>query len=70
MPVPEAQIEIPEIDAVDTPFKKVIAFSAALLVLIGSLLALAASRASDHEEDLSAQASKASITALADYGAA
>ncbi len=70
MPVPEAQIEIPEIDAVDTPFKKVIAFSAALLVLIGSLLALAASRASEHEEDLSARAHKASISALADYGAA
>ncbi|MGY4769700.1 tetratricopeptide repeat protein [Kribbella sp. CWNU-51] len=70
MPVPEAQIEIPEIEALDTTFKKVIACSAALLVLFGSLLALAASRASEHEQDLSARAQQASITALADYGAA
>ena len=63
MPVPEAQIEIPEIEALDTTFKKVIACSAALLVLFGSLLALAASRASEHEQDLSARAQQASITA-------
>lgn len=70
MPVPEAQIEIPEIEVLDTPFKKLIACSAALLVLFGSLLAVAASRASEHEQSLSAQAQKASITALANYGAA
>jgi tetratricopeptide (TPR) repeat protein len=70
MPVPEAQIEIPDIDVLDTPFKKLIACSAALLVLLGSLLALAASRASEQERTLSAHAQEQSITALADYGAA
>ncbi len=70
MPVPEAQIEIPEIEVLDTPFKKVLACSAAFLVLFGSLLALAASRASENERRLSAEAQQASITALAGYGAA
>lgn len=70
MPVPEAQIEIPEIEVLDTTFKKVLACSAAFLVLFGSLLALAASRAGEQEQRLSAQAQKGSITALAEYGAA
>lgn len=70
MPVPEAQIEVPDIEVLDTPFKKVLACSAAFLVLFGSLLALAASRAGEHEQKLSAQAQEASITALAEYGAA
>ncbi|MGW1345869.1 tetratricopeptide repeat protein [Kribbella sp. NPDC002412] len=70
MPVPEAQIELPDIDVLDTPFKKAIACSAALLVLLGSLLALAASRAGEHERNLSAHAQETSITSLAQYGAA
>jgi tetratricopeptide (TPR) repeat protein len=68
--VAEAEIELPEIERLDTPFKKRVAISAALLVLLGGLLALGASRASEKERTLSADAQAASIKASAGYGRA
>ncbi len=70
MPVAESEIEVPEIDVLDTPFKKLIAGSAALLVLLGGVLALGASRASEQEARLSAAAQAASLRAFAGYGEA
>ncbi len=70
MPVAESEIEVPEIDVLDTPFKKLIAGSAALLVLVGGVLALGASRASEQEARLSTAAQAASLRAFAGYGEA
>jgi tetratricopeptide (TPR) repeat protein len=70
VPVAEAEIELPEIDRLDTPFKKRVAISAALLVLLGGVLALGASRAGEKEQTLSADAQAASIRASAGYGKA
>jgi tetratricopeptide (TPR) repeat protein len=70
VPVAEAEIELPEIERLATPFKKRVAISAALLVLLGGLLALGASRASEQERTLSADAQAASIKASAGYGEA
>lgn len=68
--MPEPEIELPEIDRLDTPFKKRVAISAALLVLLGGLLAFGASRAAERERTLSADAQAASIRASAGYGRA
>jgi len=68
--VAEAETELPEIDRLDTPFKKRIAISAALLVLFGGLLAFGASLAGEQEQELSAEAQTATITASTGYGAA
>jgi tetratricopeptide (TPR) repeat protein len=68
--VAEAEIEVPELDRLDTPFKKRVAITAALLVLFGGLLAFGASIASEREQELSADAQSATITASAGYGAA
>ena len=70
MPANEAEIELPEIESLDTPFKKRVAITAALLVLFGGLLAFGASVASEREQELSADAQSATITASAGYGAA
>ena len=70
MPIAEAAIELPEIESLDTPFKKRVAVTAALLVLFGGLLAFGASLASEREQELSADAQAATITATAGYGAA
>lgn len=70
MPVVEAETELPEIERLDSPFKKRVAISAALLVLLGGLLALGASSASEKERTLSADAQAASIKASAGYGKA
>ncbi len=64
------EIELPEIESLDTPFKKRVALSAALLVLLGGLLAYGASLAGEHEQQLSAQADAATIKASSGYGAA
>ncbi|WP_028650969.1 tetratricopeptide repeat protein [Nocardioides halotolerans] len=63
-------VEIPEIERLDTPFKKRVALSAALLVLLGGILAYGASLAGEHEQELSAQADAATITASAGFGSA
>ena len=70
MTVAEAEIELPEMDRLDTPFKKRVAVTAALLVLFGGLLAFGASLASEREQELSADAQSETITASAGYGAA
>jgi len=65
-----SDIELPEIESLDTPFKKRVAVTAALLVLVGGLLALGASLAGEQEQKLSADAQSATIRASAGYGAA
>ena len=45
-----SDIELPEIESLDTPFKKRVAIAAALLVLVGGLLALGASHVR-HDHD-------------------
>jgi tetratricopeptide (TPR) repeat protein len=65
-----SEIELPEIDSLDTPFKKRVAITAAFLVLLGGLLALAASLASEQEQKLSSDAQAATIKASSGYGAA
>lgn len=62
--------EVPEIEALDTPFKKRVAVTAALLVLLGGLLAYGASLSSEKGQELSARADAATITASSGYGAA
>ena len=65
-----SEIELPEIDTLDTPFKKRVAITAAFLVLVGGLLALGASLASEREQQLSLEAQAATIKASSGYGAA
>jgi tetratricopeptide (TPR) repeat protein len=65
-----SEIELPEIDSLDTPFKKRVAITAAFLVLLGGLLALAASLASEREQQLSLEAQAATIRASSGYGEA
>lgn len=62
--------EVPEIEPLDTPFKKRVAVTAALLVLFGGLLAFAASAAGEQGRELTARADAATITASSGYGAA
>ena len=66
----DKEVELPEIESLDTPFKKRVALSAALLVVFGGLLAYGASVAGEHEQLLSAQADAATIEASSGYGAA
>jgi tetratricopeptide (TPR) repeat protein len=68
MPIPEAELELPEIEELDTPFKRWLALVAAALVLMGGVLALGASSASDHQQQLAAQAQELAITSSTAYG--
>ena len=65
-----SEIELPEIDTLDTPFKKRVAITAAFLVLLGGVLALGASLAGEREQQLSLEAQAATIKASSGYGAA
>ena len=56
MPVPEPLIEPPDIEVLDTPFKRRLAVALAVLAFVGGVLGLAASLAGSREDQLTRDA--------------
>jgi tetratricopeptide (TPR) repeat protein len=62
--VPPTELPLPEIEEVDTPYKRRLALAVALLALFGGLVAFAASDAGVREAQTARDAQRASIAAL------
>src|SRR5712691_10898283 len=67
MSAQEPELEVPEVEEVDTPFKRRLALAVAVLALFGGVVGFAAGDAGAQEESTGAQAQRASVLAMSGY---
>jgi tetratricopeptide (TPR) repeat protein len=68
MSAQEPELDVPEVDEIDTPFKRRLALAVALLALFGGVVGFAAGSAGAEEERAGTDAQRASVVAMAGYG--
>ncbi|MER6518511.1 hypothetical protein ABT246_16855 [Streptomyces sp. NPDC001553] len=66
----DQDLNAPDVDPVDTPFKRRLALSVALIALLGSVLGYAASYAGTREDEAAREAQKYAVLAMSEQSAA
>ncbi|MFI5080096.1 MAG: tetratricopeptide repeat protein [Streptosporangiales bacterium] len=67
MSAQEPELDIPEVDEIDTPYKRKLALAVALLALFGGVVGFAAGSAGAQEERTGTDAQRASVVAMSGY---
>jgi tetratricopeptide (TPR) repeat protein len=67
MSAQEPELDVPEVDEVDTPFKRRLAVAVAVLALFGGIVGFAAGEAGAQEDSTGAAAQRASVLAMSGY---
>jgi tetratricopeptide (TPR) repeat protein len=69
MSAQEPELDVPEVDEIDTPLKRRLAMAVALLALFGGVVGFAAGGAGAEEERTGTDAQRASVVAMSRYSA-